>query len=122
MVQDNRKNVIIESNSELIINSVKRISWGMEPEKVSKHWRLIQVFQRIQLHLRGLLTVSFNHVRRKANKLADLLANQGVNYTTNKVAMGWQGLPQNGLKEQCCYQVDEDMMVYRNKAMEAMSR
>eukprot|EP00253_Pinus_taeda_P010632 PITA_10632 len=73
--QDNRQNVIIEANSELIINSVKRISCGTEPKKVSKHWRLIQVFQRIQLHLLCLRTVSFNHVRRTANKLADILAN-----------------------------------------------
>lgn len=121
LVQDNGQNVIIESDSELIINTVKRISCGFEPEKVSKHQKLIQVFQRIQLHLRGLCTVSFNHVWRKANKLVDLLANQGVKCTINRVAMGWQGLPQNGVKEQCDYQADEDMMVYRNKAMEALS-
>ena len=45
--QDNCQNVIIEADSELIINLVKRISCGTGPEKVSKHWRLIQVFQRI---------------------------------------------------------------------------
>lgn len=35
--QDNRLNIIIEVDSELTINSVKRISCGAEPEKVSKH-------------------------------------------------------------------------------------
>lgn len=88
LVQDNRQNVIIEADSELIINTVKKISWGSEPKKVSKHWRLIQVFQRIQLHLRGLHTISFYHVRRQTNKLADVLANQGVKCTMNRVAMG----------------------------------
>jgi len=45
--QDNYQNVIIEAYSELIINSLKRISYAMALKKVSKHWRLIQVFQRI---------------------------------------------------------------------------
>jgi len=38
---ENRQNVIVEADSELIINSVKMISWGTKPEKVSKNWRLI---------------------------------------------------------------------------------
>jgi len=38
---DNCLNVIIEANSELVINSVKRISCRTGLEKVSKHWRLI---------------------------------------------------------------------------------
>lgn len=49
--QDNLQNIIIEADSELIINSIKRICYGTEPEKVSRHWRLLQVFQRIQFHL-----------------------------------------------------------------------
>eukprot|EP00253_Pinus_taeda_P021775 PITA_21775 len=42
--QENRQNVIVEVDSELIINSVKKISGGTKPEKVSKNWRLIQGF------------------------------------------------------------------------------
>ena len=68
-------NVLIEADSEIYINAVKKISYGIVPERVSKHWRLIQVYQRIQKHLLSLRTISFNHVWRKANKLADLLAN-----------------------------------------------
>lgn len=71
-------NVIIEANSEISINAVKRINCGIVLEKDSKHWTLIQVYQRIQNHLLSLQTISFNHVQQKANKLADTLANQGV--------------------------------------------
>lgn len=60
--QDNLQNIIIESDSKLIINLIKRICCGIKPEKVSSHWRLIQVFQRIQIHLLDLHTVSFTHV------------------------------------------------------------
>lgn len=34
--QDNLHNIIVEADLELIINSVKRISYGTEPERVSK--------------------------------------------------------------------------------------
>eukprot|EP00253_Pinus_taeda_P034699 PITA_34699 len=35
LVQENRQNMIIEAHSELVINSIKRISWGTTPEKTS---------------------------------------------------------------------------------------
>lgn len=69
---------MIEADSELIINSVQKIDNGTAPDKVSKHWKLNRVFQGIQSHLQGLRTISFHHVHRHANKLVDLLANQGV--------------------------------------------
>eukprot|EP00253_Pinus_taeda_P001503 PITA_01503 len=122
LVQENYQNMIIEADSKLIINSVKRISWGMKPEKASRNWRLVQVFQWIHSHLQSLRTVSFAHVRRKANKMVDLLANQGVIYTDNRVAMNWKELPQNKFKTACQNLADEDKTVFqhiRERAMEA---
>eukprot|EP00253_Pinus_taeda_P006221 PITA_06221 len=95
LVQENCQNMIIEADSELVINTVKRISWGTNPKKDSKNWRLNQIFQWIHNHLQSLRTVSFTHVCRKANKLADFLANQGVICTDNKVAMSWREFPRN---------------------------
>lgn len=40
----NLQNTIIEADYELIINLVKRICYGSAPDKVSKHWRLLQVY------------------------------------------------------------------------------
>lgn len=37
LLLDNRHNVIVEADSELIINSVKKISWRTASEKVSKN-------------------------------------------------------------------------------------
>ena len=37
-------NVLIEADSEISINVVKKISYGTTPERVSKQWRLIQVY------------------------------------------------------------------------------
>lgn len=42
--QDNQQNVIVEADSELIIDSIKRISGGSRPEKFSRNWHLIQGF------------------------------------------------------------------------------
>ena len=117
LVQENRQNMIMEADSALVINSVKRISSGTKPKKASSNWRLIQVFQRIQIHLQRLRTVSFAHVRRKANKLADLLANQGVIYIDNMVVMNWQEVPRNRLKTECQHQANEHNTLFLRKAM-----
>lgn len=122
MEQDNYQNVIVEADSKLIINLAKTISCGTTPNKVSKHWRLIQVFQWIQIHLHCLHTISFNHVWRAANKLADIMANEGVICSESRVAMGWQEMPQNRIKVYYHDHVDEDRMVFWNRAMEAGSR
>jgi len=71
-------NTIIEVDSELMINSVKRISTGIALEKVSNHWILSLVFHRVQSHLRTLRTLSFVHVRRDANRVANKLVYEGV--------------------------------------------
>jgi len=112
-------NVPIEADSEISINAVKKISYGTMSERVSKHWRLIQVYQRIQNHLQGLRTVSFNHVRRKANKLADLLANQGVINSDCRIKMKWQEMPPSRLKAICDAQATEDKEIYDHWAREA---
>ena len=41
LIESNLHDTIIEVDSELIINSVKKISNGITPERVSKHWRLL---------------------------------------------------------------------------------
>jgi len=58
----NLHNIIIEANFELIINLVKKIGNGLAPDKVSRHWRLLQVYQHIQPHLQNMRTISFIHV------------------------------------------------------------
>ena len=49
--QDNCLNVMVEVDLDLIINSVQKIHHGIALDKVSKHWKLIRFFQRIQIHL-----------------------------------------------------------------------
>lgn len=44
LIKSNLHNAIIESDSELVINVAKKICNGTTLGKVSKHWRLSQVF------------------------------------------------------------------------------
>jgi len=78
LLKYNIQDVIIEADSELVINSVKRINAGTTPEKMSEHWRLLQVYQRIQALLRMLRILRLVHGHREANKVVNWLANEGV--------------------------------------------
>lgn len=78
------------------------------------------MLHKIQDHLQGLHTLKFFHVRRKANKLADILANQGVTCKDSRVSMSWLAMPQNDLKELCHHQAEEDKQVYQNNTKETI--
>lgn len=119
LIQNNCQNVIIEADSELVINAAKRISNGTGPEKVTKQWRLTQVLHRIQAHLQELRTLRFIHVRRKANKLADILANQGVSCKDSAIFKRWNTMAQSNLKKLCHNQAKEDKEEYRSKMIES---
>lgn len=121
LIQNNCQNFIIEVDSKLVINAAKRISNGTGPKKVTKHWRLTQVLHKIQAHLQELRTLIFIHVWRKAKKLADILANQGVNCKDSAILRGWNAMTQSNLRKLCHNQAEEDKEVYRSKMKESNS-
>jgi len=109
LVHSNPHNVIIEADSELIIRVAKKISNGTSPTKVSEHWNLLQAFYRIQYHLRTLKTISFVHVKRKANMLAYRLANEGVRRRDRYSRYAWDSLPAGKLQGDYLCQATQDM-------------
>ena len=111
----NLHNTIIEADSELIINSDKRIGNGSVLEKVSRHWRLLQVYRRIQSHLQTMRTLSFIHVCRTANRLVDILANEGVLCSKSNIKYEWIRTPQGCLWEECSKQAALDREFYQSK-------
>jgi ribonuclease HI len=71
-------NTIVEGDSNLVINTTKRLQNGTRVGKVQRHWRLALSLQKIQEHLKTLNIVELRWVRKSANGLADRLANEGV--------------------------------------------
>jgi len=101
LVEANLHNVIIEEDLDLVIKGAKRIQNGTSPDKVSKHWQLLQVFHCIHSHLQILKKIRFVHVRRKVNMLADQLANEGVANKDRDSWYAWELLPKGELREDC---------------------
>jgi ribonuclease HI len=71
-------NVIVEGDSTLVINIVRRLQNGTRVGKIQRHWRLAQSLQNIQEHLQTGITVELRWVRRSTNGLANIIVNEGV--------------------------------------------
>eukprot|EP00253_Pinus_taeda_P024057 PITA_24057 len=70
--------LIVEGDSQILINMAIKIQQGTEAQKVSRSWRMVTRMELLQLSLRDNKVVTFNHIRREGNKLAHFLANLGV--------------------------------------------
>jgi len=68
----------VEGDSQILINAAIRIQSGTPATKVSSSWRLLRRLESLEVRLKGTNSISFQHVKREANKVADHLANQGV--------------------------------------------
>ena len=68
----------IEGDSNILITVAKRLLNGQRTEKISPSWRLAYRLERLRVLLLSHPATSFHHVRREANKVADCLANAGV--------------------------------------------
>jgi ribonuclease HI len=94
-------NTIVEGDSTLVINTMKRLQNGTRVGKVQCHWRLAHSLQKIQEHLRTLNTVELRWVRRSANALADRLANEGVDKEGPELDDTWINIPSGQLRTDC---------------------
>jgi ribonuclease HI len=70
--------LIIEGDSKVIIELASKILNGRNLEKITPSWRLLGPLHSFQSLLRPSLTITTSHIRHDANKVADRLANVGV--------------------------------------------
>eukprot|EP00253_Pinus_taeda_P020461 PITA_20461 len=70
--------LIVEGDSQLLINMAIKIQQGTEAQKVSRSWRMVTRLELLQSWLKDNKAITFNHIRREGNKLADIMANIGV--------------------------------------------
>jgi ribonuclease HI len=91
-------NTIVEGDSTLVINTVKRLQNGTRVGKVQKHWRLAHSLQKIQEHLQTINTVELRWVRRSANGLADRISNEGVSKEGPELDTTWINICKDNLE------------------------
>jgi hypothetical protein len=73
--------LLVEGDSQLIISLLRRLVNGAKPDNISPSWRLSHGLQTIAGLLHPNLVIIPAHVRRKANQVADELANLGTTWT-----------------------------------------
>jgi len=70
--------LIIEGDSQIIIRMITKLMNGSHIHKVSNSWRMAQMLDLINKWLSQHQAISLRHIKREGNKLADFLANLGV--------------------------------------------
>jgi ribonuclease HI len=70
--------VIIEGDSQIILQMAMNLLHGKLVNKVADNWRLAYNLEQLRSIPIAQSEVHTQHVKRKANKLADILANHGV--------------------------------------------
>lgn len=68
----------VEGDSKVLIGLAKKLAVGQAPGIVSTSWRLQLRLEALHDLLTLNLAVTFQHVRRDANKVVDWLSNQGI--------------------------------------------
>lgn len=70
--------IIIEGDSQILITIVNHILQGTHAHKVASSWRLAARLELIEKWLLTNKAITFEHIKMEGNKVADLLANLGV--------------------------------------------
>lgn len=90
-----------EVDSKLIIHILIKLQWSSPPSKLSSHWRLESLINILTSLLPSISGLVPSHVKRVANKVADLMAN--ANYDDPLVVEDstWEEFPPSSLKQTC---------------------
>lgn len=70
--------LIIEGDSQIIINMASKTLQGSPSCEVSNRWRMAKRLELIECWLNSHRAITLKHICREGNKVADLLANMGV--------------------------------------------
>jgi len=97
----NLKPLLIEGDSQIIINMAKRIQNGSQTRKVAHSWRLEARLNDIEKELLQNKALSFLHTKREGNKTADLLANLGVECSLNLLTGKLDIIPDSQKAQEC---------------------
>ena len=83
--------LIVEGDSQILINMALKIQQGSSIHKFSSSWRMATRLEGLQNWLQENRAISFKHIKREGNTLADFLANLGVDNGKDFFAGSIQG-------------------------------
>jgi hypothetical protein len=90
-------------DSQIIINLLRIILNGANPDKMSPSWRLSHRLQIITDLLQPNEAVILAHIRRKANQVADELSNMGTNWSRPKILCNTALEPDHPILQHCIH-------------------
>ena len=67
--------LVVEGDSNLVIETIKNLRQGTQWEKISKIWRTTRLTQEVRELIPGMEYIIPNHVRQSRNASVDFLAN-----------------------------------------------
>jgi len=98
----------VEGDSLILITAATRIQAGTSAAKIASSWRLLSRLETLEERLRRSHSITFRHVRRTTNKVADRLANQGVNQQLPSFPGPLSASDDAQLKQECTSLVLQD--------------
>jgi hypothetical protein len=106
----NYQALIVEGDSQILIEGLKKILNGTHPERVSENWRLLFGFSEIATTVRGSSTIVPRHVRRKGNVVVDYLVNMVVLQTPRMNKWRWQEVGPGPFRDMITHLTNEDTL------------
>jgi len=92
----------------LLINMAKQLLNGSHARKIATSWRLEARLEAIEQALLNNRAIIFNHVKREGNKVANLLANVGVENEHTLLTGTLDIIPNHDQVQECNLLVQRD--------------
>eukprot|EP00253_Pinus_taeda_P020218 PITA_20218 len=109
--QENLYPLEVEGDSFIIIAAIIRIQAGSPASKPATSWRLLSRLEQMEERLRIPRSITFRHIRHTANKVADKMANQGVNQQINNFSSPLSDTNDEQLQKECIALAQHDYSI-----------
>ena len=93
--------IILEGDSQIVIQLITKILHGRNPQKISPSWCLAGFLEDFKSLLGHNISVIPSHVKREANGVVDYLANEGVQRETKQIIWDARSTGASDLYKHC---------------------